>query len=216
MKKENMKYLIIPLLALLFYGFMTYRQTDTSKLVLYKNGYYNDCYNIKKEPNELLIMNDVITLNKLKKNDTDMYEYYEKSSCVNIEGYTLKNYMIIDDYKIDHEKGRNDQAYQISYQEVLKKIEVKQKKTKFDKKIIEALEYYIDDKDLSQLIPRKSGVYQLDRSLIGPTKNDSSGKYVLAINIELANNVINDKNNKIVTENIIFDGISMEYIKVGE
>lgn len=220
MKKENIKYIVIPLLVLaLYFGYTSFFTQEQSNLAFYKSNYYNDCYYDKKEPVKEVELTSTINKNNLTVNDKDMNKYYEPSSCIKTTGYTYKNYLKLNNFNIKHIKGRNDQTYQVSYQEVLKNLEAKKNKTDFDKQIISSLKYYTNNDKAKQLIPGRDGLYQKDSNLIGPDKDASSGTYILSVNIDVAVNDIYklEKDKKVKdSQKIVFDGLSMDYIKVGE
>ncbi|MDF9866538.1 hypothetical protein OKW22_000091 [Bacilli bacterium PM5-3] len=220
MKKENIKYIgIVLIIIILFWAYNNFLVKPTKNIVLEKEGYYNDCYKVSSSANKAIDLTSLLDSKKLSKNDEDISEQYIKSKCVSVESYSLKKYLVVDDFSIEHEKSRNDQAYQISYQEVLKQLGKKENKSELDKKIIESLKFYLNDSKFKNLVPKTIDNFQEQSILIGPNQNDSSGKYVLAIDIKVAkNNIYKLKNNKRVYKEskYIFDGISMEYIKVGE
>lgn len=223
MKKDNYKFLILPVLILLYLGYTQYISNQESSIVLYKQGYTNDCANVKKKPKDILVLTKTINKNKLTPNKLDLNVDFEQSKCVDMTSLSYKNYLVLSDFVIDHEQGKNDLAYQVSYEKVLDTLKSKSNHSDFDKQIIKSLEFYIKDNDYSQLVPKtanKKDIYQTNQAIIGPDSNDESGKYVMVVDLNVVKNDINkvDKNKKkqLDTTEYVFNSLTMKYVKVGE
>lgn len=224
MKKENLRYYILPIVLILIYvGYSQFLAKTTDEVILYKSGYTSDCANDTSKPNSSVILTEAINIDKLEKNDIDLTKEFDTSKCVTMSSYSINKYHTLNDFKIEHVLGQNDTTYQVSYQTVLNSLKKKSKHSALDKKIIKSLEFYTKTKGYNNLIPgtnSEKSIFQANQPIIGPDEKADSGKYILTINIDVVKNDIYVKDNKqkkqLKDTQVIFNGLSMKYVKVGE
>ncbi|MDR3215070.1 MAG: hypothetical protein LBT75_02185 [Bacilli bacterium] len=209
--KKIIFYVIIIIVVVAMLSWRFYLQTNQANIQIYKPAAYDDCNKIVNEVNKKLILTNISNnnLSKLNINNDD----YEASSCIKL---SLKQYsqplLVLDDYQINHKFNQNDQAYQLSYQEILNYLNKKTNKNNLDKQVIKALKYYLSNKTYVLLYPQSNSELQNNSSLIGPNINDRSGKYQLFVYL----NILVNKNTKTNNVTYSFDSLSMKYVKVGE
>lgn len=221
-KKKKKQYLIIAAisLVLVFCLGISYAMLNKEEgLNLYKSAYFDDCAHVKKDADTQIDLTGVLDKNSLVGNVDEIdYNHYEKSRCVVFGTTSIKGYAIIKDKPINHVKGQNNAAYQLSYLDILDFLDKKPNKSKFDQQVIQALNYYLNDSLTQANVSNDKHIFE-NRKIVGPSADDPSGTYypVIDLNI-LVNNIYreNDGNKEYVSTKYTLDDISTHYERVGE
>lgn len=216
-KKKNTKYLLIAAISLVLvfalgisYGLLNKKE----ELNIYKSSFYNDCAHVKKDADTQIDLTGALDKNTLVGNVEEIdYDQYEKSQCVMFDTKTIKGYAILKDKPINHVKGQNNAAYQLSYLEILNYLDKKPNKDKFDEQVIKALNYYLNDALTQANVSNDKQVFE-NRKIVGPSADDPSGTYypVIDLNI-LVNNIYRmvNGNKEFETSKYTLDDITTHY-----
>lgn len=217
--KKYAFYFILPIVAIIvFYGYDYLNTINKPIYNVYKPGYINDCANNVVEVSNDLDFTKLINKNniELSKTNQDNIELYKSSFCVNKKIVSF-DYLMLDQFKIEHYKGINNQIYQLSYQKILEELNKIENKNELDNKIISSINYYLNDANLIQYINSNNN-YQINKPLIGPKASDEDGVYVLNIAINLVQaDIFKDKEQTKLEKTIFyFDSLNLSYKKVVE
>lgn len=215
-EKLSLYYLLIPVIAAMFVGYLITEQSKEVRLIAqYKPGFYNNCSKNIKEADQALIINGVND-QKLENDNKIIINDYQKSECVNLVPVVYQQTIKIDSIKIDHQKGRNDQTYQSSYETIKTQLNKKKDLNSLEKQLLKTLNAVQSDQKLQDFLPLSFNAYLTNQKVIGPTSKDASGVYVLSLELGLIKNEIyqiKDQQKDLVKTVYTFDSIKQKYIK---
>lgn len=222
MKKDLKKYIfyfILPFIAIaIYYGYDYISNMNKPVYSVYKPGYINDCAN-----NVVEVSNELDFTKIIKENNIELVNAYQTNTslykdsfCVNKKIVSF-DYVILDQFKINHIQGNNNQIYQLSYNKIIEALNKNENKKTLDKKVIGAINYYLSDANLVQYINSFED-YQVNKPLIGPKAEDKDGKYVLNLGVNLVRfDIYKDKEHTKFNNSVyVFDSLNLSYVKVGE
>ncbi len=222
MKKEYKKYIyyiVVPLIVVgLYQGFNYITAKFEPEFAVYRPGPIDDCAKTRVDVADQLNFSEIVKQENiiLEKSSQDNVKLYEPSACVSKEIFSF-TYLVLDDFKIEHTQGMNSQIYQLSYKKIFEQIKESNKNDALTKKILGALEYYLNDSYASQFLYEDEN-FQNNQPLIGPKSADESGTYALVVSINLVKaNIYQDReHNKLKDTVYFFDSLGLSYEKVGE
>ena len=212
MKNKNNKIYVIIILALII-GLAGQRFLSAQKetLAIYQPTYYDDCNKDVVNVAAPLDFTMAIKANELVASEVIKDDLnYQKSQCITLTNKVVRTPLLtLTKYDINHSKGNEDKAYQLSYQSILQELKAKKDKTVLDEKVIACLEYYLAKSEYVLLYPNSSNNLQLNSALIGPDTTALTGIYHLNVYLEVVANKDTKKNKTYYT----FNALSMKYEK---
>ena len=219
-KKRNNYFIVMGILLLVYLVFNVVLPRDReTQLQVYKPSVVNDCANYSNNVNEAIDFTKNLKNEKMvEDNDVFNFEDYEQSSCVKLDGLVLKDYITLKDHPIIHQKGQNNQAYQLSYATLYDEIKKIKDPNDMDKKMMNALEYLIRNPYEQSEIDDQSQTFKY-YELTGPKADDPSGTYYPIVDLKILENKIYKKDKdelKLVDTKYILDDIMVHYDMEGQ
>lgn len=216
-KNRNIYFIIAGILLIIYLLINTFFIRDNeNKIQVYKESAVNDCANYTNNVNDAIDFTKLVkSQNMVEDNSLFNFADYERSSCVELKGNVIKDYLILKDYPINHIKGQNNQAYQLSYEIVLDELKKIKKPNAMDEKMIDALEYFINNPYHQAEVNNDATMFKFAK-LTGPAREDASGTYYPVIDLKILVNRIFSKENdelKLIDTKYTLDDIVVHYVK---
>lgn len=216
-KNRNIYFIIAGILLVIYLLINTFFIRDNeNKIQVYKDSAVNDCANYSNNVNDAIDLTKLVKSQKMvADNSLFNFEDYERSSCVQLEGNVIQGYLTLKDYPIKHQEGQNNQAYQLSYEVVLDELKKIEKPNAMDKKMIDALEYFIDSPYHQSEVNNDATMFKFAK-LTGPSREDASGTYYPVVDLKILVNKIFSKDQgklKLIDTKYSLDDIVIHYVK---
>lgn len=219
-KKKRNIYFIIAGVLLIIYLIMNIFMfgNKNEEMQVYKDSAVNDCANYTNNINEAIdLTKQAKSLKMVEDKSVFNFDDYEKSNCVKFKGMVVKDYITLKNYPIIHQKGQNNQAYQLSYQVLYDELKKIEHPTDMDKKMMSALEYFINSPYSQANVDGTNEMFKY-YDLTGPGVDDPSGTYYPVVDLKILENEIYSKDKgklKLVSTKYILDDIMIHY-EMGE